>query len=45
MRVTHRFGEAAGFPWDREERGDIVRYRMRSPWRCLLTTARSQPGA
>ncbi len=28
MKVTHHFGAAVGFPWEREERGDLVRYRM-----------------
>lgn len=45
MRVTHRFGEAAGFPWDREERGDVVRYRMTESVAAAVLDGAEQPGA
>jgi hypothetical protein len=45
MKVTRRFGEAAGFPWDREERGDLVRYRMTETVAAAVLDGAAQPGA
>jgi hypothetical protein len=45
MKVTHRFGEAAGYPWEREEKGDLVRYRMTDAVAAAVLDGAGQPVA
>jgi hypothetical protein len=45
LKVVHRYGAEVDYPWEREEKGDIVRYRVTKSVAAIILDAEDGPTA
>ncbi|MCZ2818022.1 hypothetical protein [Modestobacter sp. VKM Ac-2984] len=45
LKVVHRYGPEVNYPWEREEKADIVRYRVTESVAAIILDSGNQPTA